>query len=175
MSASFSPRRTFLTESESSYESEDVPRSCEIPVSYLSALGTKVRLNRHPSTHWIENLKDRFDRLTSLPRGWDGYTGMPVSFTCAHFAATILERLFVDDVPPPTLVPGSDGTIQFEWHRNQYDVEVDILGPYEIVALRRNLKTNVVEERELNTDLTCLSDWIASLKDGTSSEMGPGA
>jgi hypothetical protein len=100
----------------------------------------------------------------SLPKGWDGYSGIPVTFTCAVFAASLLERLYVDGVPVPQLVPGSDGSIQIEWHVNGYDVELDVLAPYEVSAVRRSLATNDVDEVELQTDFTALIGWIAALR-----------
>ena len=135
----------------------------ESKTSSLSTRSTLVRVV-HPRSRWVTELRDRFDELTSLPRGWDGYAGRPVSFTCAQFAANLIERLYVEGVPAPQLVPGSDGTVQIEWHRNQFDVEIDVLGTYEVVAIRRNLRTDVVEELELQTDFTPLGDWIAELE-----------
>lgn len=118
-------------------------------------------------TGWVAELRDRFDYLTALPRGWDGYAGIPVSFNCALFTANLLERLFVEGVPAPQLVPGGDGTIQFEWHRNQYDVEIDVLAPYDVAAVRRNHKTGEIEEYELQTDFTLLGKWITELRSAT--------
>lgn len=130
--------------------------------SSLTVRGARVRVVQ-PRSRWVVELKDRFDDLTALPRGWDGYAGHPVSFNCAQFTANLLERLFVEDVPAPQLVPGGDGTIQFEWHRNQYDVEIDVLAPYDVVAVRRDHRTGQVQELELQTDFTLLSEWIAEL------------
>ncbi len=133
-------------------------------VASISTLARRVRVEPRRSV-WSDSLQKRFDQLASLPKGWDGYQGSPVSFTCAQFAANLLERLCVADVPPPQLVPGSDGTLQIEWHRNQFDVEIDILAPFEVVAVRRNLTTEVVEELELQMDFSPLTDWIAELRD----------
>ena len=117
-----------------------------------------------PRSQWAADLKDRFDELTSLARGWDGYAGRPVSFHCAQFAANLIERLFVGGVPAPQLVPGGDGTLQIEWHRNQYDVEIDVLDTYDVLAVRRNITTGEVEEIELQMDFSPLSEWIDALK-----------
>lgn len=117
-----------------------------------------------PQSRWMIDLQERFDELTSLPMGWDGYSGRPVSFSCASFAANLIERLYLDGVPAPQLVPGGDGTVQLEWHRNQFDVEIDVLAPCEITAIRRNLRTGAVEELELQTDFTDLTTWIDELQ-----------
>jgi hypothetical protein len=113
---------------------------------------------------WIAELNERFNELVSLPYGWDGYSGVPVKFDCATFAANLLERLYFDAVPAPQLVPGSDGSVQIEWHLNGYDIELDVYGPYEVSAVRRKVSTNEVQEIELQTDFTDLTVWISGLK-----------
>ncbi len=109
-------------------------------------------------------LEDRFNELTSLTAGWDGYDAGPVSFTCAKFAASILERLCNSDVPAPSLVPGSDGTLQIEWHRNQYDIDIDVLGPNNVVAIRFDHEINEEEVVELKNDFTPIAGWIDELE-----------
>lgn len=101
--------------------------------------------------------------LTSLRRGWDGYAGLPVSFTCAQFAANLIERLYIGSIPAPQLVPMPNGTMRLEWHMNKFDVEVDVLGPYDVVAYRADLLNDSEDEIEIQTDFTELSGWIADL------------
>lgn len=124
----------------------------------------RVTLNRHSEKEWASTLVGKFNELTALPDGWDGYVGRPVSFTCASFSANLLERLYDEALPPPSLVPGSDGTLQFEWHINHYDVEVDVLAPFNVIATRHSCLTGMTEELELETDFTQLANWIADLK-----------
>jgi hypothetical protein len=142
------------------------PSSAPAIESNISAFPrfSRVALNWHSETKWANALSGKFNELTALQRGWDGYTGQPVSFTCARFAADLLERLYDGALPPPSLVPGSDGTLQFEWHINQFDVEVDVLGAYEVIATRHDCLTGETEELELSSDYTALAGWISDLK-----------
>lgn len=114
---------------------------------------------------WSLALRDRLDELTSLPVGWDGYNGRPVSCQTAHFVINMLERLCQDGVPAPHLVPGSDGSLQVEWHRNNYDVELDVLGPQNVVATRYNLLTDEEVILEIQNDFAEVVDWIRALSD----------
>ncbi len=139
-----------------------------------ASYGNKVRIARQPSSSWFETLKDRFDDLSSLSKGWDGYRGQAVKFTCAQFAANLLERLFDSNLPPPSLVPGSDGTIQIEWHRNQYDIEIDVLAPYEVVATRFDKVSGLSEELDLQSDFTDLAVWIADLATDRNTDLAVG-
>lgn len=118
-----------------------------------------------PKSRWNRELEEMFNELTSLPRGWDGYGGKPLSFDCAQFAAAVVERLFISSLDAPQLVPVSDGSVRLEWHQNQYDIEIDIEGPYEVQAYRRNLRSGYEEEIEIETDFTALAEWINDLSE----------
>ena len=69
-------------------------------VTKLSVSAARVRVNT-PTYPWSSTLSQRFDELVSLPKGWDSYSGVAVTFTTAKFAADLLERLYVDGVVPP--------------------------------------------------------------------------
>lgn len=131
-------------------------------VSSLRVPRARVRV-ANPRSEWVKELEERFDDLTSLPRGWDGYAGLPVSFTCAQFAANLIERLCIDSLPAPQLVPMPDGTLRLEWHMNEFDVEIDVLGPYDVFAYRADLLNDREDELEIQTDFTELSDWVSDL------------
>ena len=131
-------------------------------ISSLTMRDERVRV-AHPRSAWVEELEERFDVLTSLPRGWDGYAGLPVSFTCAQFAANLIERVYTRSLPAPQLVPMPDGTLRLEWHMNEFDVEIDVLGPYDVFAYRTDLLNDQEDELEIQTDFTELSDWVSEL------------
>ncbi len=143
---------------------DEVPnyRSSGSTISSLNMRLPRVRVQNNRS-EWAKKLEVRFDELTSLPKGWDGYDGIPVSITCARFAAKLVERLYVKGVGVPQLVPGADGTLQLEWHMNQYDLEIDVLAPYEVVATLYDHLTEQEQEIEVQTDFTELSEWVISL------------
>lgn len=139
-------------------------------ISTLSRPHTIVRVPKNTSD-WIIELQDRFEELTSLPKGWDGYAGKPVSFNSALFAANLIERLFSSKVQPPQLVPGSDGTLQIEWHQNQLDIEIDVLKPYMVNATYFNHITGEAEEIELQRDFSKLSEWIIELGESRNNQQ----
>ena len=115
------------------------------------------------SSQWFRELNGRLGYLTSLPLGWDGYAGQPVSPNVAQFAAKLIEHLFTDAVPAPQLVPGSDGTLQLEWHLNGYDIEIDVLAPFDIVATRYDHISDVEDEIEVQSDFSELMRWVIAL------------
>lgn len=116
-------------------------------------------------SQWIAELSARFDELLRLKDGWDGYHGKALSFNTAMFVANLLEVLYLKNVPAPELVPGSDGSVQIEWHCWGFDIEIDVLSPYQIDASRFCHSTNQLEETELTVDFSILSQWLAVLRD----------
>jgi len=147
---------------------KDTPNYRQIRDAAPSSIQPAYTRISMPDSIWFQTLQDRFDELTSLPSGWDGYNGEPVSFSCAQFAANLIERLSVNSVekphiPAPQLVPGSDGTLQLEWHLNNFDLEVDVLAPYDVIATRFDHMTNHEEEIEVQADFTELADWVDAL------------
>ena len=122
------------------------------------------------SCDWIRGLRARFAELTSLPRGWDGYGGSPVSRSCAVFAIEILERIYRSDVQAPQLVPGGDGTLQLEWHDQGFDIELEIMGANKVVATRYDHHSEQEEELTLEADITMIDKWMEEL----SSRVGKG-
>ena len=115
------------------------------------------------SSDWQRALAPRFEELVRLPLGWDGYRGRPISLACASFTAQILVRLCRSELAPPALVPGSDGSIQIEWHENGYDVELDVQAPNHVIAKRYDLVSDEDEEIQLSNDFTDIVGWIDAL------------
>ncbi|MEM1141426.1 MAG: hypothetical protein AAGI88_02480 [Pseudomonadota bacterium] len=140
---------------------EQSPNSPSTVSTVFSPYAARVN---YPTSAWFNELSDRFTELTGLQQGWDGYGGLPVSFPCAIFAATIIERLYSDGLSAPQLVPGCDGSLQLEWHENGYDIEIDVLAPYEVIANRFDHVSGVSEEIELDSDFLVLLTWIRDLK-----------
>jgi hypothetical protein len=121
-----------------------------------------VRVPGNRST-WVRALEPRLSELTSLQRGWDGYGGRPVSFICANFAAALLERICNESVSAPTLVPGSDGTLQIEWHKNKYDIEIDVLGANSVIASRFDHVSQTETVLDLDNEFSELVNWIKDM------------
>lgn len=136
--------------------------STDNSIATLNVPQRRVRISQTNSP-WMNTLEERFNSLVSLPIGWDGYQGRPVSFSCAQFAAQIVESLFNKSVSAPSIVPGSDGSLQIEWHVNGYDIELDVLAPLRVSAFRYDHSTGNEEEVDVEDDFTQIAEWIANL------------
>jgi len=116
-----------------------------------------------PNSNWATALAGRFKEFNNLGVGWDGYDGRPIDFHSARFTEQILDQLSRDDLPPPSLVPLSNGRLQFEWHMNGFDIEVEVHAPLDFSCYRFDLPTGVEEEIELSADLLPLRNWLDEL------------
>lgn len=147
------------------FQEAKVPNRERQRVTSHSAFTSHRTIVPELNSAWSSMIEDRLTELTSLPVGWDGYAGLPVTFLCAYFVANMLERLCQDNVPPPNLVPGSDGSLQVEWHRNMFDVELDVLDAQNVVATRVNHETGDEEVIEIQNDFSKIVPWISDLAD----------
>lgn len=112
---------------------------------------------------WSKAVKTRIEDLIRLPNGWDGYQGRPLSFELASFVASMLEKLYLPGIRVPSLVPGSDGSVQIEWHYDGWDIELDVLGIQDVQASCTNFATNETEEQTISNDFTIVFQWLERL------------
>lgn len=82
-----------------------------------------IRLER-PVADWLRPAVARISSLTALARGWDSYDGTPVEAGLAMQAVEFLLNVALFHVPPPAIVPLSDGGLQLEWHEGGVDLEI---------------------------------------------------
>lgn len=75
---------------------------------------------------WIEAVADRLNQLSSLLANWDSYGSEPMKRGTVEKGLRLLLEAMPDNAPAPQTVPTSDGGLQFEWNRDDLDLEVEI-------------------------------------------------
>ncbi|MDR1827339.1 MAG: hypothetical protein LBR29_03290 [Methylobacteriaceae bacterium] len=120
-----------------------------------------------PGLNWRTALVNKLIDLISLPVGWDGYQGRPVSREIAELIVNLLQDIAVPGTPLPDIIPGSDGTAQIEWHTEKYDLEIDVLSKDGIFAWRNHIENDREEEfaAKTETDLVALRRWVRELSE----------
>ena len=63
-------------------------------------------------------------------------------------------------VSTPDLVPGSDGSLQIEWHEQDIDIELDIMNAGSVSAYLFDRRTEDEHELELSNDFVKVWDWL---------------
>ena len=79
------------------------------------------------------------------------------------FALSVLESILQPKTPAPQVIPLSNGGLQFEWHENGVDLEIEISAPYKLFASYENTTTGARSERELSSELGILNEPIRQL------------
>ena len=156
------------------YGFDDDIRSSSFGVATHSAFSS--RQVRCPAGLWVEKSQGKLEQLIQLPKGWDGYDAVSVSFQNAAFALNVLSVICSDESPPPQIVPGVAGDLQLEWHLNSGSIELHIIGPNKVQAWRELLTDdNVEEELQLTTEFSKVADWLADLMEVESAAIRPAA
>ncbi|MBW9062357.1 hypothetical protein JNB71_03400 [Rhizobium herbae] len=115
------------------------------------------------SLPWHDRFVSRVEKLIRLPRGWNGYGAGPVSFHCANFAMSLISSACPHDVHEPQVVPGINGDLQIEWHSLEYDIEIHIRAPFDVVATRYG-PNDLCEEMALSNEFTVVAEWLNELE-----------
>lgn len=74
----------------------------------------------------LDRVGGRLARLLFMPPAWDSFEGKRTTIEAAQGATEILLELLDDNVPEPAIVPGSDGSLQLEWHLASGELEINI-------------------------------------------------
>src|SRR5437660_1648313 len=97
-----------------------------------------------PADGWDKVVAERLVRLRLFRSGWDGHQARPISRTVVDYACSLLPQIMVmsPGVPVPFIAPLPSGGLQLEWHRNGWDLEIEIAGPGELYIYSRELATD---------------------------------
>jgi len=79
----------------------------------------------------MKNIDARFKELRTLRDGWDGYSAGPIYKYVIKAAKKILEHTASILCAIPQIVPGSDGSLNLEWHvkrkYKEYSIEINVI------------------------------------------------
>lgn len=118
-----------------------------------------------PSREWIGTVNNRLEELIRLRQGWNGYQAQPVSYENAVFAQKIIEGTCRNNNIQPSIVPGSSGDLQVEWHTLEGDVELHVLAPYTVRAYYSNESNQTEQEVDLTNDFSLIGTWLNEIKE----------
>jgi len=103
----------------------------------------------------LEFVVRRLIDLAELPPNWNTYGAPPISEYALSSAMQFAGNFLIKHcVPLPDIIPTSDGRVQFEWHRNAIDLEIEFGAGSEIDLVFEDLNSGQECERTLTTDLS---------------------
>lgn len=112
---------------------------------------------------WFKRTVDRLNDFLRLPEDWDGYGAKPVNPRCVLEALRLVLDIIRADTPAPSFVPLALGGIQFEWHENGIDLEVEVRSPSELLVYCLDSQTGSEHELELSHNLSALVQFVDNL------------
>lgn len=146
--------------------------------SHLSSSDSKVLTFSKPRARYtltdeksskLTEVDEKLGSLCALQENWDGYGGRTIAFENAQFARLLMKWFFdagIEDVP--FIIPGTDGTLQLEWHYEDYSLEIDVEKPYKSHVLIARPNSKEYEEFIMEYDLTITIKNLHSIKEEAS-------
>ena len=121
-----------------------------------------VSCERQVPQWWTEAIQ-RIGMLMDLSDNWDSYGAKAPNVSIAHCAVDILQEIALPGIPQPAIVPTPRGNIQFEWHEQGIDLELEVLSQAKISVSFEDSETGAEWDVELDYNLTPLSDSLKLL------------
>lgn len=124
-----------LTAGEVSSPSDSPP---SIAFEYQPPLVVTIRVDpRRKSPRWLPYVAHRLNELASRADEPDLEGIRAPDASVLERSLRVLRELLFDDTPTPSVVPTSDGGVQFVWHKAGWDIEIEVL-PSETYVWGRN-------------------------------------
>ena len=76
---------------------------------------------------WFGPTQRSLQDVLQLPENWNSYGARPIDPELAASALKLLVKVAPADVPPPIVVPTTQGGILLEWHMREIDLEIETL------------------------------------------------
>lgn len=112
----------------------------------------------------LEQILDRLNDLANLSANWDSYGAKRIDTLCIRTAFNVLASVMREDTPAPWIVPTPDGHVQFEWHTQGIDLEVEVSSAVSIhVSYEDHWLGQPPLEVALSYDLSDLNEFVGEL------------
>lgn len=132
--------------------------------SYGATLSNRQTLSGSDFFQKLDQILSVLNRLIALPPNWDSYGALQIDISRTRVAFNVLMEVMREDTPAPSIVPTSDGHIQFEWHMRGIDLEVEVISPVTIrVMYEDQYSDEPPQELTLDYDLTLLNGFVSEL------------
>lgn len=104
-----------------------------------------------PVPAWWETAVDALGDFLQLPYNWNSYKAHPVSKAAVVDAIDLMLYLAdTTNLPEPALFPMVRGGVKLEWHTEQRDLEIGVLGHGRVTARFEDEARNLEQSVDLN-------------------------
>jgi hypothetical protein len=136
------------------------------PMSPDSATTLANSLNLGGQTaDWVIEATRKLEALARLRPGWDSYGGRPLKGEARKLTVQVLAWMRFEELPVPSVVLGSGGTVQLEWRRMGKELDVELRDDNTIEYVKVSPNGDVEEgegegNRDFSEKLHKLSHWL---------------
>lgn len=113
---------------------------------------------------WVLQVLKKLESFGRLKRNWDSHDGLPLSTEAKRTTFDALGWLKNQELPVPTVVLGSGGTVHLEWRANGKELEVgfDDRGIAEYLKVESDGCWEEGEDvdEEIREKLITLAEWL---------------
>lgn len=112
---------------------------------------------------WLLGVVAELNKIADLPSNWDSYDALPVPQRTLEHALQVIAQLMDIDTLPPQVGATVDGGVEFEWHRNGMDLEVQILAPFQVHMYFFDEELNEEREESIGANLEVIRPYLGRL------------
>ncbi len=109
---------------------------------------------------WLLGAVADLNRVAELPADWDSYGALPIDQRTLEHALYVIVSLMDDDSPPPQIGATVRGGVEFEWHSDDKDLEIQVEGPFQVYGYFCHEKADEEWEEEIGIDLDRLKPYL---------------
>jgi hypothetical protein len=113
---------------------------------------------------WLEATLRGIEQVSGLEDNWDSYGGKRVSLSSVIHGLELVLGLLANNSMAPIVFATSNGGIQFEWHTNEVNLEIEVTPDGRKLVYREDIASGDEWETEVNGDLRPLQDAVAMLQ-----------
>jgi hypothetical protein len=113
---------------------------------------------------WFRKIRAEVEALKLLPENWDSYGAPKLNRVLLGAALPMLAQVVSPKTPRPSVVPTSDGAVQFEWYTRGFEIQVRVVSSSKFHLSATDLRGVLNEvDSELDFDLRPLTQVIDEL------------
>ncbi|HUY37003.1 MAG TPA: hypothetical protein VMV69_30070 [Pirellulales bacterium] len=118
---------------------------------------------------WVRPTVQGLARLVTLGPNWDSYGAPPIDVSRIQAAVDLLRAIMRPETPAPAVLATSSGGLQFEWHENGVDLEIEAGASRDFHVSFEDHHRGEVWEGDVSTDTNGVARCIAWLSDSNES------
>lgn len=81
---------------------------------------------------WLMGVVADLNRVAELPANWDSYGALPIDQRTLEHALYVIVSLMDADSPRPQIGATVRGGVEFEWHSDDKDLEIQVERPFQV-------------------------------------------